>query len=53
MMNKDIVDKIKAINKTIEVYTVDDISSMSENQYDWIEGLISNRPEYWMSIKRK
>lgn len=52
-LNKDIVNKIKAINKTIEVYTLDDISSMSEDQYDWIEGLISNRPEYWIHIKQK
>lgn len=52
-MNKGLVDKIKAINKTIEVYTVDDIASMSQDEYDWIEGVISNRPEYWMHIKQK
>lgn len=52
-LNKEVVDNIKAINKTIEVFTLDNVDAMPENNYNWIEGLITNSPEYWMCIRQK
>ncbi len=52
-MNKSIVDKIKHIHKTIDVYVLDNVKDMPAEYYDWIDGIISNDPKYWIDYKQR
>lgn len=52
-MNKEIVDKIKRIHKSIDVYVLNDIKDMPAEYYNWIDGIISDDPQYWMNYKYK
>lgn len=50
-MNKEVVDKIKHIHKSIDVYVLNDIKDMPAEYYDWIDGIISDDPQYWINYK--
>ncbi len=53
IVNMEILNYLKDYyRKKVDVYTVDTCSDLDEAYYPYIDGIITNEPEYWLSLKK-
>ena len=53
ILNRSVFLEVDKLNKSIDIYTIDDLSQLSVEHFDWVRGIITNYPEYWIKLRRK